>query len=75
MTGAVRRNRNRLPLKFKRKFTVGEKMYCRSGPLLVCAFWEKELQKYLISLLSSKAVAKDATVTHCGGRIKAKPQI
>jgi hypothetical protein len=42
ITGTVRRNREILPQKFKNKLAVGQKMYCRSGPLLTCVLQEKK---------------------------------
>jgi hypothetical protein len=41
----ARRNRKLLPQQFKNKFTVGQKMYCRSGPLLACVFHKKKSQE------------------------------
>jgi hypothetical protein len=34
ITGNVRRNKKLLPQQFKNEFAVGQKVYCRSGPLL-----------------------------------------
>jgi hypothetical protein len=45
ITGTVGRNRRLLPQQFKNKFSVGQKMYYRSSPLLVCVSCKKKSQK------------------------------
>jgi hypothetical protein len=57
ITGTVRRNRKLLSQRFKNKFAVGQKMYCRFGPFPTCVFSEKKSQKDPI-ILSSHATAK-----------------
>jgi hypothetical protein len=52
MTGTVRRNRKLLPQQFKNKLAVGQKMYCRSSPLLVCVFGEKKSPQKILSFFS-----------------------
>jgi hypothetical protein len=47
ITGTVRRNRKLLPQQFKNKFAIGQKMYCRSGPLLTFSASRNHKQKIL----------------------------
>ncbi|XP_066992310.2 piggyBac transposable element-derived protein 4-like [Anabrus simplex] len=62
ITGTVRRNRKYLPKTCKRKFGIGETLYCRSGPVLACAYREKKSQRGPVILLSSKATANSREV-------------
>lgn len=77
MTGTVRRNRKHLPPQFKKKFAVGEKMYCRSGPVLACAYREKQSQRAPVLLLSSKVPAGDieVAVRRRRGEVIQKPEV
>jgi hypothetical protein len=52
IAGSVSRNRELLPQQFKNKFAVGQKMYCRSGPLLTYVLCEKKSQKKILLLFS-----------------------
>jgi hypothetical protein len=45
ITGTVKRNSKLSPQQFKDKYAVGQKMYCRSGPLLTCVFFKKKSQQ------------------------------
>jgi hypothetical protein len=58
ITGTVWRNRKLLAQHFKYKFAVGQKMYCRSSPLLSCVFHEKK-KKNLVILLSIHATTQE----------------
>jgi hypothetical protein len=76
ITVPVRRNRKILRLQFKNKFSVGQKMYCRSGPLLACVFCEKKSQKNPFILLSSYATAQEEEVQgRHGDNSQIKPKI
>ncbi|XP_023235982.1 piggyBac transposable element-derived protein 4-like isoform X2 [Centruroides sculpturatus] len=75
ITGTVRKNQKYLPapLKFS-KFTVGQRSYFRSGPLLACGFREKASQKTQVLLLSSHARAREEEIIR-RNETKSKPQI
>jgi hypothetical protein len=45
ITGTVRRTRKHLLQQFKNKFAVGQRMYCRYGPLLAYVLLEKSQRK------------------------------
>ncbi|XP_068081918.1 piggyBac transposable element-derived protein 4-like [Anabrus simplex] len=62
ITGTVRRNRKYLPQNFKNKFSVGQKQYFRSGPMLACAFGEKKSQKNTVILLSSQVIGHEQEI-------------
>jgi hypothetical protein len=84
ITGTVRRNRRLLPQQFKNKFSVGQKMNCRSGPLfrqemyyrsgplLTCVFHEKKSQKIPVIPLSRHAIPQEEEVQ---GRHGGNPQV
>ncbi|XP_021936450.1 piggyBac transposable element-derived protein 4-like [Zootermopsis nevadensis] len=78
VTGTIKRNRKFLPQQFKNKFSVGQKMYFRSGRILACAFREKKCQRHPAILLSSHATVQEQEVTltgNGGNRKTTKPEI
>ncbi|XP_023230191.1 piggyBac transposable element-derived protein 4-like [Centruroides sculpturatus] len=73
-TGTVRAVRKQLPLGFKERFTVGQISYFRSGPILACAFRERENIPQPVYLLSSYARAHNIQIVK--HRVeKVKPQV
>ncbi|XP_047118372.1 piggyBac transposable element-derived protein 4-like [Schistocerca piceifrons] len=74
ITGTVRKSRKYLPEQFRKKFGIGGKMYCKSGPILACACREKESQCIPIILLSSKVGSGDIEVKNKNKTVK-KPEI
>ncbi|XP_067134165.1 piggyBac transposable element-derived protein 4-like [Centruroides vittatus] len=74
ITGMVRRNRKQLPPQFRRKFSLGQTSYFRSGPILACGFREKTSEKKPVLLLSSHAGARDDQIVKRGVAIS-KPQV
>ncbi|XP_049813555.1 piggyBac transposable element-derived protein 4-like [Schistocerca nitens] len=74
ITGTVRKNRKYLPEQFRKKFGIGERMYCKSGPVLACVYGEKKSQHTPVLLLSSKVGAGDIEVQNKNKTVK-KPEI
>jgi hypothetical protein len=76
ITGTVRRNRKLLPHQLKNKFTVAQKMYCRSGPLLMRFPQQEITKKNPVILLSSHVTAQEEEVQgRHGGNPQIKPKI
>jgi hypothetical protein len=69
--GTVRRDRKLSPQQFKNKSVVGQKMNCRSGPLLTCVFCKNKSQK----ILSFFSPATSQPKKRVRGRHGGNPQI
>jgi hypothetical protein len=76
ITGTVRRNKKLLAQQLKNKSAVGQKMYCKSGPLLTYVFHESKSQKKnSVILLSNHATSQEqAAQGRHGGNPQIKPK-